>query len=389
MKSSPPKVLIRTLLLNGQNYGGILQAYALQRIIEKFNYAPFTDVSQSDAPPTNVMSTSKKFIKSLALEFPFVDARKPEWVYSKIERKINVHLEDFCRKHIVTVRLYDAIGRPDMELTNSFDVMVSGSDQVWRAAYGDVRSYLFDFAQDAGIPKIAYAASFGTASIDDEYDEALVAETAALARRFDAISVREESGVAICAEKWGVSAIQLIDPTMLLDAHHYAALAARSDVRISSGALLTYILDTAPAVEQWTAELGSAIGHIPRKLMPDLPSTLADFRSRPAEFIRPSIFTWLQAIQQAEYVITDSFHGTAFSILLEKPFLVVKNRTRGAARFDTLLRIFGLQDRAVEVGEDAAAKMLAPIEWDNVRQLLELKRQTAMEFLESALSSNK
>lgn len=382
MQNMAPKVLIRTLPLSNGNYGGILQAYALQQVVRALGCEPVTDISRAGV----LFPKVKRVIKSLAIELPLVHSWRPNWFLDKVYQQVNELLMEFVERHVSVIRLYDNFGRPNHELTGSFDAMISGSDQVWRRAYGDVKSYLFDFAKDAQIPKISYAASFGLDSIDAEYDEALVAETAVLAKRFDAISVREKSGVRICTEKWGVRAIQLIDPTMLLDVEHYAELAGRAEIKMADG-LLSYVLDPSAEAEQWLEGIKRALESSSCQLMPPLPMSLAELRASPGSFRRPSVYAWLHALQQAEYVVTDSFHGTVFSILFERPFLVVKNKKRGSARFDTLLEIFGLQQRAVTIGEDAADRMRMPIDWDKVRDVLKERRLEALDFLKSTLPS--
>jgi hypothetical protein len=100
-----------------------------------------------------------------------------------------------------------------------------------------------------------------------------------------------------------------------------------------------------------------------------------------------SVEGWLAAIHEASFVVTDSFHGTAFSILFNKPFMAYGNPKRGLARFASLLKMFGLEDRlAVRPDEIDVERMLEPIDWDAVNERLEKLRADSRRFLLSALS---
>ena len=100
----------------------------------------------------------------------------------------------------------------------------------------------------------------------------------------------------------------------------------------------------------------------------------------------PSIEHWLKSFNDAEYVITDSFHGTVFSILFHKPFICVGNKDRGMSRFHSLLKMFGLENRLVDVFHIKELS-LNGINWDSVDEILSLKRDEAMSFIKRALDS--
>jgi len=100
----------------------------------------------------------------------------------------------------------------------------------------------------------------------------------------------------------------------------------------------------------------------------------------------PGVEQWLQAFAEADVVVTDSFHGCVFSIIYRRPFVVIGNEDRGMARFDTPLDTFGLRDRLVAGGDDAADKVCRPMDWDRVEARMEEMRRKSMEFLAGALS---
>ena len=97
--------------------------------------------------------------------------------------------------------------------------------------------------------------------------------------------------------------------------------------------------------------------------------------------ILPSVETWLAYIRDCDIVITDSFHGTVFSIIMNKPFLVVANGSRGIARFEDLLQRFGLKKRIVSKKNCPESILERTIDWEVVNKNIELQRQESFNFI--------
>lgn len=257
------------------------------------------------------------------------------------------------------------------------DAVVVGSDQVWRLEYhsdNEPLIYFLDFAHDPAMRRISYAASFGRdhwayPDLRDEVTQHLA--------RFHAVSVREASGVEICRASLGRGdAAVVLDPTMLVDRSFYdEAMAAVPPYQ--GRQLVTYVLDgsakVTAAVDAVTAALGAGLDRFSLKVGPA--DRLID------------IPQWLRAIHDAEFVITDSFHGTVFSILFHKRFVVVPNVERGLDRFTSLLDQLGLGHRMITDGSSRVISELVsdPIDYAAVEARLAPLRKYSADFLLSAL----
>jgi hypothetical protein len=257
------------------------------------------------------------------------------------------------------------------------DAIIVGSDQVWRPDYvpnGAIEDYFLGFAGHVPARRVSYAASFGTTEWEHTTH---TAQIRALLSQFDAVSVRETSGVAICENVFGLSQVRhVLDPTLLVDLSFYEAAAAAPG---DSGAntLLHYVLDQSEdhaMIAQAVAESLGA-GHAIRSLTLDVDTKLID------------VGAWLRAFMDAKFVMTDSFHGMVFAILFRKNFIAVLNRSRGEDRFRSLLSQLGLADRLMDGAHMEQARRLAatPIDFDPVHARIAELRKSSSEFLLEAL----
>jgi hypothetical protein len=256
---------------------------------------------------------------------------------------------------------------------------------VWRPAYADVPAYLFDFLDTRDPrPRIAYAASFGTDA--PEFTPALHERSRPLAQRLSAVSVRESSGVDLARELWDVEALHVVDPVMLLEPERLAELTDGAEDAVPAGRMIDYVLDDTSAARAVVARVGEVLDDEPLSLLSRRSAAYRDYRRRPADFARPSVEAWLDGIRRARFLVTDSFHGAVCAILFHVPFIVVVNRRRGAARFVSLLSMFGLEHRMVESADEVTAALVeAPIDWDDVDARVEHERRRGRLFLANAL----
>lgn len=379
-----PRVLIRTFPpTTNANYGGILQAWAMQRVLTDVGCAAYVDSTRSDQ--TNTMRR-----RLLALVRPPIAAAVPwrmtpaplrERVYDEY---LNRNLLQFASEEVDMVALHNKSGKIDSQVLSGFDAFVVGSDQVWRPVYAPVESNLLDFLPDTFTgPRVAYAASFGTDR--PEYDETLRRSTSKLARKLTAVSVREDTGVELCRQLWGVEAVQMPDPTLLVEADEYRELARRGTGVGARGRLLVHVLDSSAAVRSAVDSLSTALAAPVRWVSPVLAAVGVSLFTRATEFVRPGIREWLGLISSAGWVLTDSFHGCVFSVIFERQFLVVLNEQRGATRFRSFLSMVGLMDRIVDPEGDIGEQMRRPIDWAKARGAIAAARQEARKFLVDAL----
>ena len=372
------KIGILTLPLQA-NYGGLLQAYALQTILEK-NGHDVKVIVKSRYRRVPVWKKLFLYPSRLVRKFIFrqnVSIREETSFNNLLDRlKCRQQYTDvFVGKYIHTLPIerFSEIKKGD------FDAFVVGSDQIWRTKYTEsmmqsTKDAYLCFARNwDGIKRVAYAASFGT---DEwEYSKKNTAICSQLIKLFDAVSVREESGVVLCKQYLHYNdAVSMIDPSMLLDRDDYIHLADEVSCEHFNGGIFSYFLDNdekTQNIERYTEkEYNRIVYRLKENEHKDPFSPL-----KPVEM-------WFRAFQDAEVVITDSFHACAFSIIFNKPFWVIGNETRGLARFSSLLRLFGLEDRLIKEFHDI--KPSAMIDWISVNK----KRQYLVEKSLSFLGEN-
>lgn len=353
------RVGIITLSLEN-NYGGILQNFALQKVLKDMGHTPMTCRWTG--------YTNLGFIKSALISvckglksFPTTP-----WAYNRARKG----LEDFIKQNI-KYRLY----RDPNKFLRWFkpDAMVIGSDQVWRPKYNShLYSAYLDFVPSGSIKRIAYAASFGVG--EWEYSAEQENKCKDLIGRFDAVSVREQSGVELCKEHYGVNAQWVLDPTLLLEKEVYESLC--KSIHKSDESILVYMVDYSEPIKQQAEELSKITGLPIRIIEADKGVTAED-----------SVAKWLAAFRDAKYVITDSFHGTVFSIIFEKQFWTIGNAERGLSRFESLMQLYNLQDRLIQPINVNTIKIEKTIDWFQVNNSKSIQIAKSLNFLKVAFST--
>lgn len=378
------KIGILTLPLNS-NYGGVLQAYALQTVLKRMGH----DVLEVELkknlrwqyPPLwkIPLSFGKRFL------FKYIVRRKNQKILlERYERKIYpllVHdIFDFISKYINQFKVDKFI-----DCKGKFDVWICGSDQIWRYKYypffeGDIANVYLKFLGDDSCKRIAYAASFGTDNW--EYPAKETAECKNWIQKFDAVSVREETGVKLCSTYYDIKAKHVLDPTMLLSKDDYVDLIEKSDVPKSKGNLFCYILDNTDEKMNVVKNIEKQRHLSPFFMNGDCGNWTEDLEKR----IQPPVESWLRAFYDSEFIVTDSFHACVFSILFHKQFLVIGNKERGLARIYSLLSMFCLEDRLTsDTGLDI--NRMKTIDYDRVDEILAKHREESRTFLIQALTS--
>lgn len=333
------KIAILTLPLHN-NYGGILQVFALQKILTNMGHSVEVLHSSPIFDTTNWKDLPKRVVKKL-LGRDIIIFR--EYRDRREDTTINKHLYDFRKRYISerTISVFTEIKETD------YDCIVVGSDQVWRAPYfktvwqTGIEDAFLSFTKGWSIRRIAYAASFGVDFWEqDAMETALSAEAI---KQFDAVSVREKSAVSLLREYLKTNADFVLDPTMLLEQRDYVQLMEISNTPKSKGNLLNYILNPSKEKEELIGQIAKQRGLTPFSINSALVKNAAPVEER----ILPSVETWLRGFYDAEFVVTDSFHACVFSILFGKPFLAIGNATRGMTRFTSLLFTFCLEKNLI------------------------------------------
>lgn len=286
--------------------------------------------------------------------------------------------------------------KTDMRRINDWsDTFMVGSDQIWhhdlyepfgRVAYLD---YIYPSKK-----KIAYASSFGREYWrGTDYERQ---ETAMMLQEFDAVSVREKSGTDLCKELFNCNAEYVLDPIFLCDREKLRGLAKTAEQH--EHFIGVYMLDITPeklsvirAVEQKTG--------LPVRLITDafhsysLDKDVLNFSSNEELIGDSSEEEWIENFVDADYVVTDSFHGTCLSIIFGKQFISISNEERGSIRFVDLLSQFGITERLIDeydIRPEAVKKIVdEDIDYETVNKILESRKQFSMDWLTNALEKKK
>lgn len=338
-----------------RNFGAILQTYAHLALIKKINkYVEIIDYIPND-------------YKNMSLKIKLLTKLESKW------------FKEFSDKFL-KISNFESLENEDKKC----DIFIVGSDQVWRTKWlqEKVKHYFFDFV-DENKKKIAYAASFG---VDFwEGDKKLTEEIKPLIKRFDAISVREESGVNICKDIFGIdNAVCVLDPTLMISKEDYQPIL--DDWKDKSHLKEKYI---AHMLLDDDEKLRRESQNIANYLKADINYIKGRYKKIfwKSYFAYNKVSQWLTYLKDAELVITDSFHCTVFSLIFHKKFIVVANPKRGIARLETLLGKVGLQDRLFTDIKDVMKSGILDkeIDYTEVDKKLEVHRRYSMEFLKKAL----
>lgn len=369
------KIAILTLPLH-TNYGGILQAYALQTVLERMGNEVIVLGKNNHAqlPLWKMpLSYSKRILKKYVLGKKDSRVFHEQW-YNKTYPIISQNTQKFIDKyiHYLTPTSLNSINPKD------FDAIVVGSDQIWRPKYySKIENAYLEFAENWDIKRIAYAASFGTDKW--EYSLSQTEKCKGLVQKFNAVSVRESAAVNLCKEHFGINALHVLDPTMLLDKNDYINLFEAAKTPKSPGNLLVYILDKTTEKTELVNKIAKEKGLLPFRV-----NSLVENHNTPLEKrIQPPIEQWLRGFYDADFVVTDSFHACVFSIIFGKPFIAYGNASRGLSRFNSLLKMFSLEDRLTI---DSNIRQLQDIDWNVIEKKLNHLRIESFNFLKDNLT---
>lgn len=370
------------------NYGGILQNYALQCFLKKMGHETWTIDRQPNEYKSLVILQILSLIKRTILRY-FLRRNiiiRP-WLTKSEKKKICKNTKKFIHDNIrLTVPIIS--NKQFGKLSKyALDAYIVGSDQVWRPLYSPcITNYFLDFVKtiDLKRPKrIAYAASFGV----DKWEFTLeqTKQCSLLIKLFDAISVREEDAILLCKEQLEVDAKKLIDPTLLLRKEDYIQLVEKYKVSKSKGSLMTYLLDQNPEKEKIVKSVSDQLNIKSFSVMPKYKTKEKDIDIK--DCIYPPVTEWIRGFMDAEFVITDSFHGTVFAILFNKPFISIGNQERGLSRFTSLLNTFGLENRLIMSSQELTTEIIHEnIDFEKLNNTLNSERLIAQNFLTKALA---
>lgn len=369
------KIGILTWLHNG-NYGSILQAYALQKALRNQGYQTENiDYAPSTVKKVENLIKNKNSLKLFLEKWDAYCAKKVAGSPRELSEK-QKKFEDFRENYINITRRYSS-PKEVATIDGEYDAYICGSDQIWSPVLLNPVFY-FDFLSDTE-RKIAYACSFGVSSIKGKK----ATKITNYLNRFDYISVRESSGCEIVKNLTGKVVPVMPDPTLLLQRTDWDKV-SKYNLNLNKY-IFCYFLswneDYWKYVENVSQQLGYQI-----VIVPSVKQTY-QVDAKILKNIGPE--EWVGLVKNASYVITDSFHGTVFSIIYNKPFTVLKrfsddNPRSQNSRIYTLLEHYNLTNR---LGINTDIFNLQ--EYTKVNSQVEYDRRYALEWLNNVLKVEK
>lgn len=357
------------------NYGAILQTYALYHTIASMGYMPVIINRQA----TTIFSGKWKAI----LRYILIKVL-PLKICSFHKRFLMAKRFDIFSKKNLPNKTFPSFSSQQLKRRHiDIDCVVAGSDQIWNYNLSESQSPGMGLDMFVGflperIKRVSYAASFGTAKWN--YDTRLTAEINALLCKFSAISVRENSGIDICDKVFKLKAETVLDPTLLLSPRHYDKLIQDSMLE-STPYILIFKFN-------WDDGFCNMIEALSNKTTLPICSINSKRESNHYRSVySPTVEQWLAYIKNAHLVITDSFHALSFSIIYNKPFVVLNNGIpERMDRQTDLLKSLGINDRCLSY-EDVVNNIgsLMKLSYSEVNKRLALKQKKSIDFLKRSL----
>ncbi len=350
------------------NYGAVLQAYALQQSLKELGH----DVVIIDYTPNYL--TKSYVIFSLS-----------KYVYKNPLKSVKKIIFDLftIKKRIKRFYTFDNFIKTNFSLSNSVknktqipvdhDIYIMGSDQIWNTqitkGFDDI--FLGNFTTSARTKKISYAASIG----DLNMSEIQKLEFRNKVTNFDAISVRESSLKNSLQSIIKLKVTEVLDPTLLLDRKFWCEFA------LSPQTKERYVLVYQVARNKETIDIAKKIANEINAKVIEVSSRIQIVNKGSSILQTESPEQFLGWIKNAEYVVTTSFHGTAFSILLNKQFCSVGKKDSENNRLISLLKKVDLESRFITISADLTEKHKNPISWKRPNQLLQKHKNESVQFI--------
>ncbi len=334
------------------NYGGALTYYALHEIIKILGFNPIM-----------IYDNNIQYVGNNNSVYDNINGGKFALKY------MNIGNTTFSKTELENI-------------SKQCDTFLVGSDQVWRYIFhGDrIFYYLFNFV-DSSKKKISYSSSFGIPYYEGDDENKLFFKY--YINQFDDISVREDDAVNICKNEFNVNAVHVLDPVFLLDESYYNYSIYKSKLNIKHKYIGAYF-------RIGNIELDKYMDYISEKLnLPILKTGKIDNSS--TEYDKDfSIEDWLYMIKNCDFFISDSFHGTCFAMIFNKPFiLIINNGAR--SRYESLIRMFKLENRTVEHFEDIINNdnLFKEMDYSSINKTIDIEKTKSLEWLKNALYKEK
>lgn len=361
------KLSILTFFKDEENYGAVLQALAMSHVLSRLGFDTEIVLFSSKRSKPSFLRIIRSVVWSVARGVLGARTRrKRTFAFEKKYAKLSVEIETVEGLH---------------RYLKTRDICIVGSDQVWNPQLFEEGQNPFLLDGLEGVKKVSYAASFGISELSTKqslyYGPAL--------SHFFSVSVREDSGAQIL-RKMGLNAPVVLDPTLLLRSDDWNNKESRGRLRFKGAYLLCYVMPGKSEVptlyrvaESVARERGLQVIFLGDREYVRFFGKKIDTTAGPAEF--------LKYFHNAEFVVTNSFHGTCFAVNYEKEFISVLGKEREFfgqnrnSRIVSILKKLGLSHRVV-YSDNKNRGEVSQINWGEVRKILDRERKLSLEFIE-------
>lgn len=373
LENSMKSIGIVNFHYSNHNYGAVLQAAALHYYVNKeLGYKSEHINFMPKSVKVKWQAKLKSQIKALLMDLGLKEKKITH--NSFVNPEVFQEFRDkWLPTSAKTFHTFDELNQADLPYSHA----IVGSDQVWRPSYTGNASLVYFLAfLNESVKKISYAASFG-----NDFWELNPDDTAKIANEiqsFDAISVREKSGVDICNSSFEVKAEHVLDPTLLVGRSLFDDIIGDKPEN-NTADIVYYKLDIDSDFEAFINNAAASLNFTVSNIY---------YSSKGRSHYYRSVDSWLREIKESKLVITDSFHCVCFAILFEVPFIYYPNNNRGLTRLESLLSSLDLTHHIYRDNADPVelTKEIMEIDYIQVNKKLAGLRSSSSKFLTDSLS---
>ncbi len=360
-------------LHNVKNYGSALQTYATQKILRNLGCeVEVINYSRKDLLDENLLDTRINTSNIFSKNF-FTRLIGRLFLGSSIKKQ-NKIFNTFLEENINLTKRYKSYEELLEDIPQA-DVYCTGSDQVWNSSWnkGIEKAFFLEFVPK-GKKRVSYAASFGKDKLDDDEIEI----TKEMLSKYSHISVREKSAKKII-EDLGITNVEhVLDPTLLLKKNDWEEI--RTDIRHKGKYILVYQLNTKnPEFDNYVKRL-SKVKKLPIIRVSNVVYQI--FKYGKFDYC-PTVNEFVSYFFNADYIVTDSFHATAFAINFNKKFLSIFPK-KFSTRLQSILELTGLEDRRVTDFDDFSI-IDKDIDYDKINAIIDKEREKSLKYLNNAI----
>ena len=353
------------------NSGASLQAYALMKYLQELGH----DVEIINYKPVYLDNHHKllvvnnpRYKQNIILKSIYIMLKLPGRIFNLKNKK---KFDDFKKNYLkITNKKY--VSNEDLKKNLPLaDAYIAGSDQIWNTVFknGKDPAFYLDFVPNNKI-KISYAASFATESIDEICKENIKK----MINKLNSIAVREISGLNILYSMGIKNGVQVVDPVFLLDKEHWNSLVLNK--KFKEKYIFVYDFDGSEIIEKLAKKISQ------EKNIKIYTVFRSPYTDKYIKNIGPKEF--ITYIKNAEYIISNSFHATAFAIIFKKEFFVINRKEKINTRMRDLLILLKIKNRLIDK-EISEINLNNKINYREIQKNLEKACKRSKEYLKKAL----